>query len=463
MAKQTTGEFLALLRRANGYTQQEVAERLNISNRTLSSWETDRTAPDILLLPAIADLYGVTVDELLRGERGNIPNSDISDGAKRAASKNRFGRFSAKASLLTGFALGSALIIEFGFIALLYTAIPAWADALFWALGVLGIIACLTLLFYFKNSLCLAEGIVLSEDYTDEKKAILFAAQHKAAKVVAILSLPFFAATVIFLLVFIIVNPQNYWVLNVELAVREAYLGVILANFMVGLLVFTGYLCIAKSADKKFADDRQREVIKRNGKLLKKVCAFGTIPFGALTIVLLSLIIAFPEGYKEVYRAEDYHVFRTHMQTLVAGDGEYSKIPAGEYYLPLPETPEENTEYYLGNGFYAYYWEETNYENNYWAVKYGTTYPMPVWDFNVYFVDTPEGKIPIANVRYHVNSGSTDRFRLTQGDNAYVFEEDIADTLHEAMIAMSFATAVSTFTVCIIIYGIKRKKQNYSF
>ena len=63
------GEFLALLRKTNGFTQQDVADKLNISNRTLSSWETDRTTPDILLLPSIADLYGVTVDELLRCER----------------------------------------------------------------------------------------------------------------------------------------------------------------------------------------------------------------------------------------------------------------------------------------------------------------------------------------------------------------------------------------------------------
>ena len=41
MAKQTIGEFLATLRKANGYTQQEIADRLGISNRTLSGWECD--------------------------------------------------------------------------------------------------------------------------------------------------------------------------------------------------------------------------------------------------------------------------------------------------------------------------------------------------------------------------------------------------------------------------------------
>ncbi len=73
MEKKTMGSFLSALRRAQGMTQQEVADRLSVSNRAVSRWERDEAAPDIFLLPAIADLYGVTVDELLRGERRRSP------------------------------------------------------------------------------------------------------------------------------------------------------------------------------------------------------------------------------------------------------------------------------------------------------------------------------------------------------------------------------------------------------
>lgn len=69
MEKKTIGGFIAALRKANGMTQQEVADRLNISNKAVSRWERDECAPDISLIPAIAELFGVTCDELLKGER----------------------------------------------------------------------------------------------------------------------------------------------------------------------------------------------------------------------------------------------------------------------------------------------------------------------------------------------------------------------------------------------------------
>lgn len=69
MEKQTMGSFIAALRKAKGWTQQEVADRLNVSNRAVSRWERDECAPDLSLIPALAELLGVTCDELLKGSR----------------------------------------------------------------------------------------------------------------------------------------------------------------------------------------------------------------------------------------------------------------------------------------------------------------------------------------------------------------------------------------------------------
>ena len=69
MEKKTMGSFLAALRRASGMTQKELAERLNVSDKSVSRWERDDGAPDLSLIPVIAEVFGVTCDELLRGER----------------------------------------------------------------------------------------------------------------------------------------------------------------------------------------------------------------------------------------------------------------------------------------------------------------------------------------------------------------------------------------------------------
>lgn len=63
------GSFIAALRKSKGLTQQEVAECLGVSDKTVSKWECGNGLPDITSIPAIAELFEVTSDEILRGER----------------------------------------------------------------------------------------------------------------------------------------------------------------------------------------------------------------------------------------------------------------------------------------------------------------------------------------------------------------------------------------------------------
>lgn len=69
MEKKTIGNWIATLRRANGMTQKELAERLHVSDKTVSRWECDEGTPDLSLIPVMAEIFGVSCDELLRGER----------------------------------------------------------------------------------------------------------------------------------------------------------------------------------------------------------------------------------------------------------------------------------------------------------------------------------------------------------------------------------------------------------
>lgn len=63
-----TGRLIAELRKQQGLTQQQLADKLNLSNKTVSKWESGSGSPDISNLPVLADALGISVDELLKGE-----------------------------------------------------------------------------------------------------------------------------------------------------------------------------------------------------------------------------------------------------------------------------------------------------------------------------------------------------------------------------------------------------------
>lgn len=64
----TMGNRIGMLRRRKGMKQEELAEKLGVSPQAVSKWENNQTCPDITLLPKLAQLLGVSVDELLTGK-----------------------------------------------------------------------------------------------------------------------------------------------------------------------------------------------------------------------------------------------------------------------------------------------------------------------------------------------------------------------------------------------------------
>ncbi len=71
MNQQEIGRFIAQLRREKKLTQEQLAELLGVSNRTVSRWENGRCMPDLSLLALLSEELGVTVSELLNGRRMN--------------------------------------------------------------------------------------------------------------------------------------------------------------------------------------------------------------------------------------------------------------------------------------------------------------------------------------------------------------------------------------------------------
>ena len=69
MNQQKIGEFLKELRKQKGLTQEQFAEIVNVSNRTVSRWENGNNLPDLDILIEISDYYEIDLRELLNGEK----------------------------------------------------------------------------------------------------------------------------------------------------------------------------------------------------------------------------------------------------------------------------------------------------------------------------------------------------------------------------------------------------------
>ncbi len=76
------GRFLQSLRKEHGLTQEQLGEKLHVSGKTVSRWETGTYMPPVEMLLALSDMYGITINELLNGER--IAPQDIPAKAEEA-------------------------------------------------------------------------------------------------------------------------------------------------------------------------------------------------------------------------------------------------------------------------------------------------------------------------------------------------------------------------------------------
>lgn len=66
MKQSTLGSCIRTLRMQNNLTQLQLAELLGVTDKAVSKWERDLSYPDIALFPKLADIFGTTVDGLLR-------------------------------------------------------------------------------------------------------------------------------------------------------------------------------------------------------------------------------------------------------------------------------------------------------------------------------------------------------------------------------------------------------------
>ena len=66
MNNQTLGTMIATLRKEHNMTQLQLAEKMGVTDKAVSKWERDLSCPDVDSLPRLAEIFGITVDEMLR-------------------------------------------------------------------------------------------------------------------------------------------------------------------------------------------------------------------------------------------------------------------------------------------------------------------------------------------------------------------------------------------------------------
>lgn len=74
MNQEKIGKFISECRKEKGLTQLQLAEKLNITNRAVSKWETGKSCPDASIMMELCGILGITVNDLLSGERITMEN-----------------------------------------------------------------------------------------------------------------------------------------------------------------------------------------------------------------------------------------------------------------------------------------------------------------------------------------------------------------------------------------------------
>lgn len=70
------GKFIALKRKQKNLTQEQLAQHLNISNKTISKWETGKCMPDYSIIKPLCKELAITISELIEGEESNHINEE---------------------------------------------------------------------------------------------------------------------------------------------------------------------------------------------------------------------------------------------------------------------------------------------------------------------------------------------------------------------------------------------------
>lgn len=386
--KKTMGNFLAALRKANGYTQQDIAEKLGVSNKTLSSWETDKTCPDLTLIPVLADLYGVTADEILRGERRKAearqaaaeteprPNADEPTArAVRAVLKKQSETYKGRNEILRGGAVGAWLFVAVGLLLLFFVNLTA--GIILCVLGAVGFIVVVAAL-----QVVSVKAVSFADEQSEGTREIVSLYLRKLSAIKDVTRLVLLAPLLLIatVLPFCFVSfafqpdkspaggPSNSGSVGLGQLTPTSFSVAAVLCVVIGLgLLFGAALWWER---RRAADGAGEQAYRDNRRLLCKTFLGAAVPcLVSLVLVVLSAVSGLFVHGERLYAAADRAEMQTYLQTVVFdpsdapvregvvqadADGVYRKYfdIAEEMETLAGETPTgDKREIALGDGF----------------------------------------------------------------------------------------------------------------
>lgn len=137
--EQTLGKRIVSNRKALGLTQDQLAEKLGVTAQAVSKWENDQSCPDIAMLPRLAEIFGITTDELLGREpaapvhQAEVVSEDDTDGENGFHIQSDKGNFAFKWDGGRRSAVATAIVVLLVGALTLAAKILKW-DVSFWAI-----------------------------------------------------------------------------------------------------------------------------------------------------------------------------------------------------------------------------------------------------------------------------------------------------------------------------------------
>ena len=102
MNQAVTGKFIALKRKQKNLTQEQLAEKLGVSNQSISKWETGKCMPDYSIVKSLCEELGVTMAELLDGEKAGDKSVRVYDDEQMLDLLRRIQELEKQKVMLTG-------------------------------------------------------------------------------------------------------------------------------------------------------------------------------------------------------------------------------------------------------------------------------------------------------------------------------------------------------------------------